>query len=637
MKKALLIIACAIITSSVYAQSDPNLGIIPVPVSINQNAGSFTLDKTVVLIAKNADEIKMANLFNTFIKSKVGYALNVSKTLQAKQKAIILTNVGADKLPNEGYTLKVNPSQVELVGKDAGLFYAMQTAIQIFTEKSGDKIVVPSVEINDYPRFKYRGAMLDVARHFFPLEFVKKYIDYLSQYKINNFHWHLTEDQGWRIEIKKYPKLTQVGSTRNGTIIGRYPGIGNTLTEYKGFYTQEEAKEIVRYAAERYVNVIPEIEMPGHASAAIAAYPELSSFPDSSTYISEKTAWAGSRTGKNVQQTFGVFDDIFVPSDNTFNFLQDVLDEVIAIFPSKFIHIGGDEAPKKYWAKSPFCQALIKEKDLKDEHGLQSYFIHRIEKYLNAKGRNIIGWDEILEGGLAPNATVMSWRGEKGGIEAAKQHHNVIMTPGSGGLYIDHRQSTSPDEPVLIGGLAPFTKTYMYDPIPKELTAEESKYVLGVQANLWTEYITSPAKAEYQAFPRILTLSEVAWSPLARKDLKSFAEERLPKHLNKLDKDGVNFWVPTAMGVPEKPASAESFSFDFKVPVNGGKIYYSIDGSRPSENATLYTKPFTVLVPKGENRTLKTIVVTPSGRRSVTTETILDNGAPTKAPVAKAK
>ena len=635
MNKAFSIFIGVLISTSAFAQLDPNLGIIPAPVSVTRANGNFILDKTTVLINQSIDGAKMADLLNAFVVTKAGFALRETKISQPNQKSIVLTSAGADKLPAEGYTIKVTPTQIVLTGKGAGLFYAVQSVMQMLPSKTGDKIIVPAVDINDYPRFGYRGTMLDVSRHFFPISFIKKYLDQLAYYKINTFHWHLTDDQGWRLEIKKYPKLTTVGSSRNGSIIGNYPGNGNYLTEVKGFYTQDEAKEIVRYAAERYITVIPEIELPGHASAAIAAYPELSCFPDRDTFVSDKTPWSGSRKGKQVQQTWGVFDDIFVPSENTFTMLNNILDEVIAIFPSKYIHIGGDEAPKTYWKESPFCQALMKEKGLKDEHELQSYFIQTIEKHVNGKGRSIIGWDEILEGGLAPNATVMSWRGEDGGIAAAQQNHDVIMTPGSMGLYIDHKQSNSPDEPVTIGGFAPYQKIYGYDPVPKVLTADQRKYIKGVQANMWTEYIKTPEKAENHAFPRIMALSEIAWSPVERKDLKNFTEERLPAHLARLDKMNINFWIPTPIGQSDKPLTGGDFTIDLKVPVVGGKIYYSLDGSRPSENAFLYTAPVKVTVPQGEKRTLRTIVIAPTGRRSVTSETILNNGAPEVKAEAK--
>ncbi|WP_431295026.1 beta-N-acetylhexosaminidase [Pedobacter sp. P26] len=635
MNKALSVFIGVLISTAAFAQGDPNLGIIPAPVAITRANGNFVLDKTTVLVNQSIDGAKMADLLNAFIVTEAGFALRETKITQPNQRAIILTSAGADQLPAEGYTIKVTPKQVVLAGKGAGLFYAVQSVMQMMPDKIADKITIPAVNINDYPRFAYRGTMLDVSRHFFPISFIKKYIDQLAYYKINTFHWHLTDDQGWRLEIKKYPKLIEIGSSRNGTIIGNYPGNGNYLTPVKGYYTQEEAKDIVKYAAAKYITVIPEIELPGHASAAIAAYPELSCFPGRDTFISDKTPWAGSRKGKQVQQTWGVFDDIFVPSENTFTFLNNILDEVIAIFPSKYIHIGGDEAPKTYWKESPFCQSLMKEKGLKDEHELQSYFIQTIEKHVNSKGRSIIGWDEILEGGLAPNATVMSWRGEDGGIAAAQQKHDVIMTPGSMGLYIDHKQSNSPDEPVTIGGFAPYQKIYAYDPIPKVLTADERKYIKGVQANMWTEYIKTPEKAENHAFPRILALSEIAWSPVERKDLKNFSEVRLPAHLARLDKMNVNYWVPTPIGQSDKALTGGDFTIDLKAPVAGAKIYYSIDLSRPSENAFLYTSPIKINIPQGEKRVLKTIVIAPSGRRSVVTETVLNNGAPEVKAEAK--
>jgi len=628
MRKFLSVILLAFVFAGAVAQTDPNMGIIPAPVSITKGNGSFNLDKTVVLLSSDPLNARMADVLNAFIVTKAGFALREVKKLEPNQRAIILTSVGSDKLPAEGYSIKIEEKKITVTGKDAGLFYAVQSIMQLVPDKQKDPIAIPVATINDYPRFKYRGMHLDVGRHMFPVAFIKKYIDLMAHYKLNNFHWHLTEDQGWRIEIKKYPKLTSVGGSRNGTILAKKPGIGTDNEIYSGFYTQDEVKEVVAYAATKFINVVPEIELPGHSSAAIAAYPELSCFPDRDTPISAETGWSGSRKGKQVQQTWGVFQDVFVPNDYTFKFLENVLDEVIALFPSKYIHIGGDECPKEYWKESEFCQKFIRDNNLKDEHGLQSYFIQRIEKYINSKGRRIIGWDEILEGGLAPNATVMSWRGEKGGIAAAKENHDVIMTPGSKGLYFDHRNSDSPDEPTTIGGLAPYSKSYAYDPVPAELTAEQKKYVIGVQANIWTEYIKTPEKVEYVILPRMFSLSEIAWTPVERKDFKNFSEERVAAHLARLDKTSTNYWVPTPIGQTEKLLKGENFTIELKAPFAGSKIYYSIDNSRPSETAVLYKSPIKVVVPKGENRVLKTIVITPGGRRSVVTDTILDNGAP---------
>lgn len=627
MKNLFTIVLLAFLAIEASAQQDPNMGIIPAPVSVKKNSGTFKLDKTVVLISNEPKNSRMVDLLNAFVTTKGGFALREVKSESTGEKAIILTSEGADQLPAEGYQINITDKKITIIGKEAGLFYAVQSMTQLMPEKQNNEILIPAAEINDYPRFKYRGMHLDVSRHFFPVSLVKKYIDVMSQYKLNNFHWHLTDDQGWRIEIKKYPKLTSVGGTRNGTIVGRHPGIGTDNKEYKGFYTQNEVKEVLAYAAARFINVVPEIELPGHASAAIAAYPELSCFPERDTFVDAKTPWSGSRKGKQVQQQFGVFDDVFVPSDNTFKFLENVLDEVIALFPSKYIHIGGDECPKEYWKQSEFCQNLIKKLNLKDEHGLQSYFIQRIEKHVNKRARSVIGWDEILEGGLAPNATVMSWRGTEGGIAAAKQSHDVIMTPNAGGLYFDHKQSNSPDEPTNIGGYAPYTSSYAYDPMPKELNADQQKYVIGVQANLWTEYIQTPVKVEYMIIPRVFSLAEIAWSQPERKDLKNFSEERLPLHLAKLDKTETNYWVPTPLGLNEKVMNGENFNIELKAPVQGSKIYYTLDLSRPSVNGNLYTNGVKVTVPKGEKRMLKTVVITPAGKQSVVTETILNNGA----------
>ncbi|MBG6234302.1 hexosaminidase [Pedobacter sp. CAN_A7] len=632
MKKILSCILLAALAIPVFAQQDVNVGIIPAPVSVQKTNGTFVLDKTVVMVAAQPETNNVADLLNAYIAAQGGFALREAKSVNGNQKAIVLTTEGADQLPAEGYKISVTANKIQVTGKGAGLFYGVQSAMQMIPAKTGESFSIQTVEINDYPRFKYRGMHLDVARHYFPVSFIKKFIDMMSQYKLNNFHWHLTDDQGWRIEIKKYPKLTSVGAVRNGTIIGHYPGVANDDQEYKGFYTQAEAKEVIAYAATKYINVIPEIEMPGHASAAIAAYPELSCFPDRATPIDTKTPWAGSRNGKQVQQTWGVFQDVFVPTENTFKFLENVLEEVIALFPSKYIHVGGDECPKDYWKESAFCQKFIKDNNLKDEHGLQSYFIQRMEKFVNSKGRSIIGWDEILEGGLAPNATVMSWRGVEGGIASAQQKHDVIMTPATNGLYLDHAQSKSADEPTNIGGFAPFSKIYSYDPIPGVLTADERKYIIGVQANLWTEYIKTPEKVEYHILPRMFALAEIAWTQLDRKDMKNFTEERLPLHLARLDKTNTQYWVPTPIGQPDGVVDGDRVNLELKTPMPNAKMYYTLDGTRPSAYSTLYVSPLKFNLAKGEKRVLNTIVVTSSGKHSVVTETIFNNGAASVKP-----
>lgn len=525
-----------------FAQTN-TVNIIPAPVELKMNSGNFSFNHSTHIIAAGS-AMHEAKMFNFYLKKLYGFALPVKSKLEnSKSGNVIILELTKSTDRKDAYNMAVESNKILISSTgNEGLFYGIQTLLQLLPENKTEiaerTFEIPQLSIKDYPRFQYRGMHLDVGRHFFGVDFIKKYIDYLAYYKFNNFHWHLTEDQGWRIEIKRYPRLTSVGGFRNGTIIGHYPGTGNDSVHSGGFYTQEQIKEIVKYAQDRFITIIPEIEMPGHSSAAIAAYPQLSCFPDESTKISDKTPWAGSRNGKQVQQTWGVFEDVYCPSEYTFKFLENVLDEVMKLFPSKYIHIGGDECPKTAWKRSAFCQKLIKDKNLKDEHGLQSYFIQRIEKYLNSKGRSIIGWDEILEGGLAPNATVMSWRGEEGGIAAAQQKHDVIMTPGTY-VYFDHSQTKNEDS-VTIGGYLPLEKVYNYEPVPKELTEEEAKYVLGAQGNVWTEYMGNTNKLEYMIFPRMSALSEVLWSPKENRNWKEFSD-KLPDIYKRYELWGANY------------------------------------------------------------------------------------------------
>lgn len=506
MKQRLLALA---LLASFYLQAQEP-AIIPKPSRIDMQDGNFSITPTTQIVVAGTGVEKAAMFLNDYLQKFYGFKLAVSKTAVAKNSIVL--SLGKNKETVDGaYHLQVTRTGVRITGDNAtGTFYGVQSLLQLLPVEKKRELIIPALEIDDQPRFAYRGMHLDVGRHFYPVDFVKKFIDYIALHKMNTFHWHLTEDQGWRIEIKKYPKLTQVGAYRNGTIIGHHPGTGNDQTKYGGYYTQEQVKEIVKYASDRFITVIPEIEMPGHASAAIAAYPELSTFPNEATKHPAKVTWFGDTTGKQVQQGWGIYPDVFAPTEYTFKFLENVLDEVIQLFPSTYIHIGGDECPKENWKRSAFCQQLIKEKGLKDEHDLQSYFIQRIEKYLNGKGRQIIGWDEILEGGLAPNATVMSWRGEKGGIEAAQQKHNVIMTPNSY-VYFDYGQNKIEDS-LVIGGYLTVQKVYGYEPVPAALPAENTKYILGAQANVWSEYMKTPSKVEYMIFPRMTALSEVLWS-----------------------------------------------------------------------------------------------------------------------------
>lgn len=510
-------------TFAVNTYSQQNISIIPQPMKVEMGKGFVNTSLIKTIVVPDAKAAVAANIFSKLLFDRSGIKLPVKILKTSGGPNMIHVEIVGSFPAGEQYMLSAEKNGVGIICEYGGIMGAFQTLLQLFPQKGDTKTKFPVVTISDAPRFFYRGMHFDVCRHFFPVSYVKKYIDYLSRYKFNTFHWHLTDDQGWRIEIKKYPLLTQVGAWRNGTIIGRYPGTGNDNTRHGGYYTQEQIKEVVQYAADRNITVIPEIEMPGHASAALTSYPEL-----------------GCTGGPyKVQETWGVFEEVFCAgNDKTFSFLQDVLDEVMQLFPSKLIHIGGDECPKESWKKCPKCQARMKTENLKNEHGLQSYFIRRMEKYLNDKGRIIIGWDEILEGGLAPNAMVMSWRGEEGGIQAAKESHRVIMTPGSH-CYFDHTQSRNEDS-VTIGGFTPLEKVYGYEPVPKELNAAQAKYIVGAQANLWTEYIAYPSKVEYMIFPRMLALSEVLWTDKDKKNWSDF-ENRMQTHLKWLSKAGINY------------------------------------------------------------------------------------------------
>jgi hexosaminidase len=513
------------------------LSIIPAPVEAKMGEGYFTLTpSTSILIRDSRDSLRpLADYLNDRLTTATWTELPVAGQLTTTDSVIQLKLDPDGTYENrESYRLSVTPGKIKIIAPTTtGIFYGIQSLLQLLPVQialddptlvpQNTEWQIPAVEIYDYPRFEYRGLHLDVARHFFPVSFIKKYIDLLAMHKMNRFHWHLTEDQGWRIEIKQYPKLTEVGAWRDSTLVGHYGTGKYDNKRYGGYYTQGEIREVVQYAKERHITIIPEIEMPGHASAALAAYPELGCQPE-----------------KNyaVQSTWGVFEDIFCPSEQTFTFLENVLTEVMDLFPGKYIHIGGDEAPKTAWENSELAQQVINREGLKDEHELQSYFITRIEKFLNKNGRQIIGWDEILEGGLAPNATVMSWRGEAGGIKAAQEGHNVIMTPGSH-LYLDHYQAEPETEPLAIGGFTPLEKTYGYDPVPDTLSKEEATYILGAQGNVWTEYMHSGGKVEYMAYPRASALAEVVWSPKEKQNWTNFLK-RLQAHFKRFEYMGVN-------------------------------------------------------------------------------------------------
>ena len=573
-----------------YCKNTENLSvkaqIIPDPANETINDGQFVLNNSTGI--HYDEEFKVsANFLKSFIEN--GSPIK----LQANNSITFLNDTTINN--SEGYKLNITPKNIEIKAQtDQGAFYAVQSLRQLLPTEfengsfKDNETTIASISITDEPNFKYRGMHLDVGRHMFPVAFIKKYIDAIAMLKMNTFHWHLTEDQGWRIEIKKYPKLQEIAAYRNETLIGHYNDQPKQYDgkSYGGYYTQEEIKDIVAYAQQRFVTIIPEIEMPGHSQAALSAYPELGC------------------TGNDIEvaTTWGVFEDIFCSKDETFDFLENVLDEVLELFPSKYIHIGGDEAPKTRWKSCKACQQRIKDEGLKDEHELQSYFISRIEKYLNSKGRQIIGWDEILEGGLAPNATVMSWRGIDGAIEAAKQHHDVVMTPGSH-CYLDHYQSENEDEPLAIGGFLPLEKVYSFNPIPNELTPEESKYILGAQGNVWTEYMPDSKQVEYMVFPRILAMSEVDWSKPENKNFEDFVSrvEHFHQRLKALDINYANHLYEIE---GELVSENNQIHFQLQTLTKDKLIRYTLDGSEPNLNSKVYSEAIPII----QNRTLKAAV-----------------------------
>lgn len=524
-----------IMVAMTFASACENKGsvqIIPLPVEYKTYNSSYELVQEMKII-HNLDAANLENIiapFNDYLSVKYGFQQLVKETgdKATNGSLVLLLDKDNKRIPNEGYNLKVTAKSIKLeASSHSGLFYGMQSLIQM-VEDPDENLKNPYIgaaEIRDYPRFKWRGLHLDVCRHFMPKEFVKRYIDYMALHKYNTFHFHLTEDQGWRIEIKKYPLLTEVGSVRKETLVGHGRRSDKyDATPHGGFYTQEDIKEIVDYAASKFITVVPEIEMPGHALAALASYPYLGC--EGASY--------------EVATKWGVFDDIMCAGkESTFSFLEDVLLEVMSLFPSEYIHIGGDEAPKKQWQECDLCQERIVSEGLEDEHELQSYFIKRIEKFLSANGRKLIGWDEILEGGLAPNAAVMSWRGETGGIEAAMAGHYVVMTPGTH-CYLDHYQSNPETEPLAIGGLTTLEKIYSYEPVPDTLNPVQAEYIMGAQGNVWTEYMPNSKHVEYMVYPRAAALSEVVWSPKAERDYPGFLN-RLQKLRVLYDYMGLNY------------------------------------------------------------------------------------------------
>ena len=580
-----VLFAGALMACGKTTTGEANYQIIPLPQEISNVEGQpFMLTSATKVVYPEGNEMmkRNAEFLSEYLHISMGIVLEATSTA-TDDKQIELA-LGLENDNKEAYRLEVTENKVIITGAtEAGVFYGIQTLRKAVP--LGDAIAsLAAVTINDAPRFGYRGVMLDVARHYQPVAFVKKFIDLLAMHNINRFHWHLTEDQGWRIEIKQYPKLTELGSMRKETVIG------NNSPEYDGkphggFYTQEEIREIVAYAQERYVTTIPEIDLPGHMMAALTGYPEF-----------------GCTGGPyEVATSWGVFDEVLCAgNEGTYTFLENILTEVMEMFPAEYIHIGGDEVPKVRWEECPKCQAKIKELGIKGddkhtkEHYLQSYLTARIERFLNDNGRRIIGWDEILEGELAPNATVMSWQGMGGGIQAAQMGHDVIMTPNTY-VYFDYYQTANTeDEPTAIGGFLPLEKVYSFEPAPESLTPEQRGHILGAQANLWTEYIPTPEQAEYMLLPRMAALSEVAWSQPEKKDYYNFLT-RLPQLTDLYSKAGYNFatHVYDVQAKLEPNFQTNALDVEFST-LADSPIYYTLDGSEPTKSSNEYVGKFTV-------------------------------------------
>ena len=585
MRRFLFILTAvaALVSCSRTEQTVRTPQIIPQPEHLQILEGSFRITADTPLWVDGAPEFtRTADFLADRFETVTGKPLKFAEEFPLEGGIYFMQ---ADGYPAEGYLLRVESGRILIESSDgAGAFYALQTLLQLLPPEClsdgpvrGADWTVPAVDIEDAPRFSYRGMHLDCCLHFFDVDFLKKYIDVMAFHKVNRFHWHLTEDQGWRLEIKKYPLLTEKGQWRKETVIGSLSSGVYDGTPYGGYYSQEQVRELVQYAAERYVTIIPEIELPGHALAAISCYPELSCGLED--HYETATKW-------------GVFKQVYCPKEETFAFLEDVFDEVIDLFPSELIHIGGDECPKASWKACPHCQALIRREGLKDEFELQSWFIQRMEKYINSKGRQIIGWDEILQGGLAPNARVMSWLGEEGGIKAAQQHHEVVMAPYPK-YYLDYWQADPDSEPLAMGGPTLLRTMYEYNPVPDVLDAEQQKYIIGVEGCVWTEYMPTPARVEYMAWPRMCAIAESGWSRVP-KDWDGFTR-RLETHLDRLDRLDVGYCKAFFDPFIELRKDTEySKVAVLSVDAPDAEIHYTLDGSTPTLASPVYTGPFVI-------------------------------------------
>ncbi len=568
----------------------------PSPVPSKLTPRPTRLPRSVIISARTADERNVADFTRTFLQTR-RISAAVSSSAAQRAQIVISTNAHDSSLGREGYRLQVGPTGIRIgANSGAGAYYGLQTLEQLFTPGGGNAI--HQVDISDAPSYPYRGVHLDVGRHFFPVWFVERYIDIASRYKLNEFHWHLTEDQGWRIQIKKYPRLTTIASCRSGTMIG-HDFNSNDHKRYCGYYTQDQIRQVVAYAQKRYVNIVPEIEMPGHSVEVLAAYPQLACKPG--TY--------------QVDTKWGVSNDIVCPSERTIAFYEDVLKEVMTLFPGPYIHTGGDEAPKEVWKQSPLVQSVKRKYHLANEDAVQGWFDTRIERFLNAHGRSMIGWDEILGGNVSKSAIVMSWRGLTGGVIAATRGNDVIMTPDPT-LYLDHPQGNGADEPLNIGGdVTTLQDVYNFDPGIDALDAAQQKHVLGAQVNLWTEYIATPQLAEYELLPRLIALAELVWTPVDEKDYGSFVS-RTSNQYARFEAENIQFRIPDPVGLEDTYTDDAQVTVNLRSPVPGATMYYTTDGSLPTQTSTRYSRRFSLSLSPGQAVNVRVVTVLQSGRSS---------------------
>ncbi|OQP52672.1 hypothetical protein A4H97_25250 [Niastella yeongjuensis] len=603
--------------------------IIPAPLSLVKGTGQFTIKAGTTIVA-DAESKNAVSFFSAWLKQNEVVIANpvFKQPVNEPLNAIVITTKGAEGLPAEGYTLSVTPDRIKLVGKGAGLFYGIQTLMQLFPEINRGTIVLPACTINDHPRYGYRGLMLDVSRHFFTVQQVKDLLDLMACYKLNRFHWHLTDDQGWRLEIKSCPKLTAVGAwrvKRVGDFGGNMPApqAGEPATD-GGFYTQAQVKDILQYAAARHIQVMPEIDVPGHSMAMIAAYPELSVTQNAATRVNPGSSFAKWFPDGHFEM---YEDNTLNPADEkVYAFLDKVFTEVAALFPYEYIHVGGDECFKGYWEKDSSVKAFMQQNKLASTHELQGYFMKRLNAIVRAKHKKMIGWDEMLDGGLNEAVAVMNRFGESTAKKQLQQKLPVIMAPGGHGLYFDYAQSASDMEPINHGGSSPWWKAYNFNPdYPGTLSDSDRAYIMGVEACIWTEHIPTVPKLQYMLLPRLLALAETGWAVKENKDERRFTKEVLPWHLQQFDKKGYNYRVPTVYKEIDSTVKTDSFRLDVEPPFPGARIFYTVNNRQPGDADFEYSGPVTIPVPPQKKIVVKTIVITPAGRRSVVTKTLIEN------------